>query len=230
MCHVCLCNCFSGLPRWLSGKESACQCKETQEMLFWSLGWEDPLEKEIAIHLPGKSHGQRSLVGYSLWGCTESNTTEPECTHAIPWAEWTTRGIGSRLEEKSSSVLKKHLDADGSLDSGLLTLIMSFLVSHWGAKKNYPKNKLKKIKKRKKYPRGSAFIHRIPIAGAHTSQDSLSQSARLPRFLCSADQSSHHTSLGSLYYLRRAGLHCIICLEGILPKNQWKTAKESCTF
>ena len=32
-----------------------------------SLGWEDPLEKEIATHsstLPGKSHGRRSLVGY----------------------------------------------------------------------------------------------------------------------------------------------------------------------
>ena len=26
--------------------------------------------------LPGKSHGQRSLVGYSLWGLKESDTTE----------------------------------------------------------------------------------------------------------------------------------------------------------
>ena len=25
---------------------------------------------------PGKSHGQRSLVGYSPWGCKESDTTE----------------------------------------------------------------------------------------------------------------------------------------------------------
>ena len=36
-----------------------------------SLGQEDPLEKELAIHsstMPGKSHGQRSLVGYSPWG------------------------------------------------------------------------------------------------------------------------------------------------------------------
>ena len=24
----------------------------------------------------GKSHGQRSLIGYSLWGCKESDTTE----------------------------------------------------------------------------------------------------------------------------------------------------------
>ena len=56
-------------------KKSACQCKETQEMLFRSLGWEDPLEKEIAIHLPGESHGQRNLVGYSQVG-TELDTTD----------------------------------------------------------------------------------------------------------------------------------------------------------
>ena len=32
-----------------------------------SLGQEDPLEEEMATHssiLPGKSHGQRNLVGY----------------------------------------------------------------------------------------------------------------------------------------------------------------------
>ena len=31
-----------------------------------SLGWEDPLEKEVATHSRvGKSHGQRNLVGYN---------------------------------------------------------------------------------------------------------------------------------------------------------------------
>ena len=37
------------------------------------------VEKEMATHsvfLPGKSHGQRSLVGYSPWGRKESDTTE----------------------------------------------------------------------------------------------------------------------------------------------------------
>ena len=28
------------------------------------------------VFLPGKSHGQRSPVGYSLWGCKESGTTK----------------------------------------------------------------------------------------------------------------------------------------------------------
>ena len=50
------------------------------------LGWEDALEEDVAIHsvfLPGESHGQRSLVGYSPWGLKESNTTERLSTHSI---------------------------------------------------------------------------------------------------------------------------------------------------
>ena len=34
------------------------------EIQVRSLGWEDPLEKEMATH-PGKYYGQRSLVAYS---------------------------------------------------------------------------------------------------------------------------------------------------------------------
>ena len=39
-----------------------------QETWVQSLGWEDTLEKEMAIHssfLPGVFHGQRSLAGYT---------------------------------------------------------------------------------------------------------------------------------------------------------------------
>ena len=37
-----------GLPRWLSGKEYACQAVDMVSIQF--LGWEDPLEKEMATH------------------------------------------------------------------------------------------------------------------------------------------------------------------------------------
>ena len=50
-----------------------------RETRLRSLGWEDPLENEMAIHsgtIAWKSHGQRILVGYSPWGCKESDTTE----------------------------------------------------------------------------------------------------------------------------------------------------------
>ena len=34
---------LDGRPRWLGGEECACQCRSP-------LGWEDPLEKELAAH------------------------------------------------------------------------------------------------------------------------------------------------------------------------------------
>ena len=60
---------------WLNGKESACSTGDAG----WILGWEDPLEEGIATHssiLGGKSHGQRSLAGYSPWGHKGSDATE----------------------------------------------------------------------------------------------------------------------------------------------------------
>ena len=43
------------------------------------LGREDPLEEgmqTIPVFLPGKSHGQRSLAGYSPWGRKELDTID----------------------------------------------------------------------------------------------------------------------------------------------------------
>ena len=57
-----------------TNEKFACQCRRQVP----SLGWEDPLEKEMATHssiLAGKSHGQRSLVGYSPCSHRESDTT-----------------------------------------------------------------------------------------------------------------------------------------------------------
>ena len=58
--------------------------QETRETWAWSLGQEDPLEKEMTTHssiLLGKSHGQRSLVGYSPWSHHESDTIEQLITY-----------------------------------------------------------------------------------------------------------------------------------------------------
>ena len=35
------------------------------------------------VFLPAKSHGRRSLAGYSLWGCKESDTTEQLHIHLL---------------------------------------------------------------------------------------------------------------------------------------------------
>ena len=37
----------------------------------WRRAWQPP-----PVFLPGESHGHRSLVGYSPWGCKESDMTE----------------------------------------------------------------------------------------------------------------------------------------------------------
>ena len=56
--------------------------KNLPAMETWvrSLGCKDPLEEKLATHsimlARKKSHGQRSLVGYSPWGHKESDTTE----------------------------------------------------------------------------------------------------------------------------------------------------------
>ena len=59
--------------------------QETQETCIQSLGWKDPLEKGMEptpVLLPGESHGQRNLTGYSLWGHKELDTTDmTEYTH-----------------------------------------------------------------------------------------------------------------------------------------------------
>ena len=50
-----------------------------QETQFRSLGREDPLEEGMQltpVFWPGKSYGQRSLVGYSPWGHKESDMSE----------------------------------------------------------------------------------------------------------------------------------------------------------
>ena len=70
------------LPRWLIGKVICLAMWEMQEMWAWTLGWEDLLEEEMAIHsvfLPGESHGQRSLMNY-----------RPGVANCQPWlsARW----------------------------------------------------------------------------------------------------------------------------------------------
>ena len=42
-------------------------------------GWKDPLEEDrqpTPVFLPGESHGQRSLAGYSPWAHKELDMTE----------------------------------------------------------------------------------------------------------------------------------------------------------
>ena len=56
------------LPRGLSGKESACQCKRHRFDPWFGKIPSRRKSQPTPVFLPGKSHGQRSLEGYSPWG------------------------------------------------------------------------------------------------------------------------------------------------------------------
>ena len=45
----------------------------------WRRAWQP-----TAVFLPGKFHGQRSLVGYSPWGCKEFDMTEQLTSPLLP--------------------------------------------------------------------------------------------------------------------------------------------------
>ena len=71
-----------GLSRHLSGKEPTCHCRRCGldpwvGKISWRRAWQP-----TPVFLPGESHGQRSLVGYSPWGHKESDTTE-RTEHAL---------------------------------------------------------------------------------------------------------------------------------------------------
>ena len=84
-----------GLPRWLSDKESACQCKEMQEMQFWSLGRGIPPEGGNVN--PLQYSCLRTAMGRGAWWATVHRVTKSQ-TWLSDWA-WThtsnARGISS---------------------------------------------------------------------------------------------------------------------------------------
>ena len=79
-----------GFPSWLSGKESACQCRKC---VFYPRVGKIPWRKKwqpTPVFLPGKSHDQRSLVGCSPWGHKESDTIKDMHTwHCRQWLLFT---------------------------------------------------------------------------------------------------------------------------------------------
>ena len=62
-----------GLPRWHSIKKSAYQCRRFSPWVR-KFPWKRR-QQQIPVFSPEKFQGQ-GLVGYSLWGHKESNTTE----------------------------------------------------------------------------------------------------------------------------------------------------------
>ena len=69
-----------GVPGGASGEEPACQCRRHKRRGFYPWIGKIPWRRKYhpsPVFLPGESHGQRSLAGYSPWGRKELDRTGP---------------------------------------------------------------------------------------------------------------------------------------------------------
>jgi len=92
-----------GLPWWFSGKESACQTGDMSVIPRWGRSTRGRHGNPLQYSCLGKSHGQRSPVGYNPWDrkeLTEKAMASHSSTLAwkIPWTEEPGRlqSMGSR--------------------------------------------------------------------------------------------------------------------------------------
>ena len=67
---------YFGFPWWLRQYRIRLQCgRPGFNPWFGKIPWRREWQA-IPVSLPGEFHGQRSLAGYSPWGCKESDMTE----------------------------------------------------------------------------------------------------------------------------------------------------------
>ena len=71
------------LPWWLSGKESACQCRRFGFNLWVRRNPWRRKQQPTLVFLPGESQGQSSLMGYSPWMQRGGHDLATKTTHTI---------------------------------------------------------------------------------------------------------------------------------------------------
>ena len=69
-----------GFPGGSDDKESACNAGDPSSIPGSGRPPGEGACLPTSVFLPGESHGQRSLAGYSPWGCKESDTVEKSQT------------------------------------------------------------------------------------------------------------------------------------------------------
>ena len=92
-----------GFPGGTSDKDLSCQCRRHKRRGFnpsvgkipWRKKWQP-----TPVFLPGVSHGQRSLAGYSPWGLKELDMTEWLMT-CFPKDKWRKDGLFNKCVRKT---------------------------------------------------------------------------------------------------------------------------------
>ena len=112
-----------GFPRSAHGKEPTCRCRRHKRCAFqtwvgknsWWGVWQ-----LTPILLPGESHRQRSLKGYSPWGPQESTWLKWLSMHPLyRWGDWDAEERDQGLSSASSCLSSKpHKSQEGSSGAG----------------------------------------------------------------------------------------------------------------
>ena len=120
------------LSRWRSHNNSACQCRRHKRSGFnpwvrkipWRRKWQS-----TSVFLPGKSHGQRSLVGYPLWCPRESATTEQQSTHTWMW--WKVQQLLTGSDRRDSPITRFQIQCNAEIKEWMLRLCLP--AASWGS-------------------------------------------------------------------------------------------------
>ena len=85
---LCLFSWFWGFPGGSDGKETTCNVGDLWSIpgvgrFPWRRAWQP-----TPAFLPGKSHAQRSLAGYSPWGHKQTDMTEHTCTPIVSFKRY----------------------------------------------------------------------------------------------------------------------------------------------
>ena len=129
---------------WMTGADNVLMTTMHQTFFTSACGFHPrvgkiPLEEVIAtipIFLPGKSHGQRSLVGYSPWGCRvrhelETKQTKQKTSLKIALLKicgWTCFGNHFRLVKK---YLREYNDFPCTINLGSPNSNIHIAMMYW---------------------------------------------------------------------------------------------------
>ena len=83
MSSICCIWCFPGGKEVKNPPANAGDTRNTGSIPGEGRSPEVGNDNPLQYFQPGKFHGQRRLVGYSTWGCKESDMTEQLSTHTI---------------------------------------------------------------------------------------------------------------------------------------------------
>ena len=99
----------TGLPWWLRRQSVCLQCRIPGfDPWVRKIPWRRKWQSTLAL-LPGKSHGQRSLIGYSPWGRKESDTIERLHFHFFSFSRVVCRQCSQQFKGIKSSFLERDL-------------------------------------------------------------------------------------------------------------------------